>query len=129
MKKINSTYELSEAINSLTHQQSTQGKLLKDHFVATVQYFKPVNLIKETLDGVVNSPELVKNIISTSLGITTGFVTKKVIIGNSGNLLRKLIGNIIQIGITTAIATHPDEVKAAGGKIIQLIFKRSPKNQ
>lgn len=129
MKKINSTYELSEAINSLSRQQSTQGKLLKNHFVTTVKYFKPENLIKETFNGVVNSPELVNNIVSTSLGITTGFITKKVIIGNSGNLLRKLIGNIIQIGVTTAIATHPDEVKAVGGKIIKLIFKRSQKNQ
>lgn len=129
MKNINSTHELSEAINTLSEQQRAQGLLLKDQFLTTVRYFKPENLIKETLDGVVNSPELIKNIISTSLGITTGFITKKVIIGTSGNLLRKLIANIIQIGVTTTIATHPDEVKAAGGKIIKLIFKRNQKKQ
>jgi hypothetical protein len=129
MKNINSTYELSEAINSLSLQQSNQGKLLKDQFLTTIRYFKPANLIKETLDDVVNSPDLVKNIVSTSLGITTGFITKKAIIRNSGNIFLKLLGNIIQIGVTTAIATHPDEVKAAGGKIIKMIFKRSHKNQ
>ncbi|MDO9680507.1 MAG: hypothetical protein Q7262_05780 [Bacteroidales bacterium] len=129
MKNINSTYELSEAINSLSLQQSSQGKLLKDQFLTTIRYFKPANLIKETLDDVVNSPDLVKNIVSTSLGITTGFITKKAIIRNSGNIFLKLLGNIIQIGVTTAIATHPDEVKAAGGKIIKLIFNRSHKNQ
>ncbi|MDP3398486.1 MAG: hypothetical protein Q8S23_05010 [Bacteroidales bacterium] len=129
MKNINSTYELSEAINSLSLQQSSQGKLLKDQFLTTIRYFKPANLIKETLDDVVNSPDLVKNIVSTSLGITTGFITKKAIIRNSGNIFLKLLGNIIQIGVTTAIATHPDEVKAAGGKIIKMIFKRSHKNQ
>lgn len=129
MKNINSTYELSEAISSLSLQQNTQGKLLKDQFLTTIRYFKPANLIRETLEDVVNSPELVKNIVSTSLGITTGFITKKVITHNSGNIFLKLLGNIIQIVVTTAIATHPDEVKAAGGKIIKLIFNRSHKNQ
>ena len=129
MKKISSTYELNEAINSLSLQQSNQGKLLKDQFLTTIRYFKPANLIKETFNEVVNSPELVKNIVSTSLGITTGFITKKVIIRNSGNILLKLIGNIIQFGVTTAIATHPDEVKSAGSKIINLLFNRNHKTQ
>ena len=114
--------ELREDIQILSQLQNNQGKQLKDNFGNTIEHLKPYNLVTGAIEEIVYSPNLIKNIISTSLGITTGLITKKIFVGQSRNLFKKLAGNIIQYGITAAIAINPNAVKSAGNKIINNIF-------
>ena len=39
-----------------------------------------------------------------------------------GNLIRKLLGSITQLGVTTVVAQHPDTIKSIGQFIFQHIF-------
>ncbi|MDP3435795.1 MAG: hypothetical protein Q8S04_00980 [Bacteroidales bacterium] len=127
MKNINSKSDLDRTIYALTQLQSAQGVLLKAQFERSLESLKPVNIIKTTFNDMANSPDLLKSILSTSLGFVSGFVSKKIFVGNSNNLFRKFLGHIIQVGVTTVISTNPDAVKTLGNKFIGTIFQSRSK--
>lgn len=129
MKNINSKSDLDRTIYALTQLQSAQGILLKAQFERSLESLKPVNIIKTTFNDMANSPDLLKSILSTSLGFVSGFVSKKIFIGNSNNIFRKFLGNIIQVGVTTIISANPDAVKTLGNKFIGTIFQRRSKSE
>lgn len=128
MQKITTTTGLKEAITLLEYEQTIQGQLLKEQFSLTIDSLRPVNLIKETFKDVVELPDLTSNILSTSLGLIAGYFTNRIFIGSSGNLLKKLLGNIIQLGVTTIIAVNPEVVKSFGMRILQNIFSKKEMN-
>ncbi|OFY44367.1 MAG: hypothetical protein A2X18_01820 [Bacteroidetes bacterium GWF2_40_14] len=128
MQKITSTAGLREAITQMSYEHALQGELLKEQFSITLDSLRPVNLIKDTFRDVVESPDLISNVINTSLGLAAGYITNKVFVGSHGGLLKRLLGSIIQMGVTTAIAVNPDMVKSFGIKILQTILSRKEKN-
>jgi len=119
MQNITSAAGLKNAIQLLETEQADKGQLLKEQFFLTYESFKPVNLLRSTLDDVTSSPYLIDNIISTALGLTSGFLSKKIFIGASGNKFRKLIGYILQFGVTNFVAQHHDTIKKLGQSVLQ----------
>lgn len=119
MEKITSATGLKNAILLLETDQTIQGQLLKEQFNFAYESFKPVNLIKSTVKDLASSPYLIDNILATGIGIATGFLSKKIFVGSSGNLFRKLLGSFLQAGVTNTVSQHPDTIKSFG----QLIFQ------
>ena len=128
MQNITSIAELKYAIQLLEDEQSVKGQLLKEQFYITYESLKPFNILKSTLKDISSSPYLIDNILSTVTGLATGYLSKKVFIGASGNIFRKLIGSIVQFGVTNAVAQHPDGIKSLGQFIFQHIFRKKEKN-
>jgi hypothetical protein len=128
MENITSSIGLKNAIQSLEIEQATIEQHLKEQFYIIQESFKPVNLLRSTFLDVVSSPHLIDDILGTAVGLATGFVSKKIVIGASGNLIRKLLGSITQLGVTTVVAQHPGAIKSVGQFIIQHIF-RNKKNE
>ncbi|HBC79507.1 MAG TPA: hypothetical protein DCZ51_12805 [Bacteroidales bacterium] len=124
MQKISSVAELKDAIQLLEVEQKVKGDLLKEQLFITFESLKPANIIKSTLDDIASSPYLLDNILGTAAGLFTGFISKKIFIGASGNKIRKLIGHILQFGITNFVALHPGKIKTLGWSLIQLIIRK-----
>jgi hypothetical protein len=49
-------------------------------------------------------------------------------IGTSGNKLRKLIGHVLQFGVTNFVALHPGAIKTIGWSIIQHVARKKRMN-
>ncbi len=124
MKKMSAAMELKETIENLESEQSAKGLILKEQLYITYETLKPVNILKKTLQDVSASPYLIDNILGSAVGMTSGFLSKRIFVGTSGNLLRKLLGSILQFGVTNAVAQHPDTIKSAGQFIMQLLRRR-----
>ena len=122
MENITSSAGLKNSIQLLVIEQAILGQQLKEQFFITYESFKPANLLRNTLREAISSPHLIDDILGTAVGLATGFVSKKIVIGASGNLIRKLLGSITQLGVTTVVAQHPDTIKSIGQFIIQHIF-------
>jgi hypothetical protein len=120
MEKITSIAELKNAIQLLEIEQAMNGQLLKEQINATITSIKPVNLFKRAVTDAVSSPFLIDNILNAAIGLASGYLSKKIFIGASGNMFRKLFGSVLQLGVTTAVAEHPGGIRAFG----QFIFKR-----
>ena len=124
MENITSTAELKKAIQLLEIEQAINGQLLKEQFNLTFESLKPINMLKSTLKDVASSPYLIDNILGNAIGLATGYFSKKIFIGASGNIIRKLFGSILQFGITNVVSQHPDGIISLGQFIFQHIFRK-----
>jgi hypothetical protein len=128
MENITSVADIKNAIQLLEEEQSARGQQLKEQFYLTFESLKPVNLLKSTIKDISSSPYLVDNILGTAMGLASGYLSRKVVVGASGNLLRKLFGVILQLGVTNLVARHPDEVKSLSHLIFQRIIRKKDVN-
>jgi hypothetical protein len=120
MQNVTSISELKYAIQLLESEQKIKGEVLKEHFLIVYESFKPFNLITSTLSDIAKSPFLIDNLLGTGLGLASGYLTKKVFIGTSGSIIRKLLGSILQFGVTNFVAQNSDALKS----FVQFIFQR-----
>jgi hypothetical protein len=124
MQKITSAKELKDAIRSLEEKQADQGRILKEQFFIVIESIRPVNIIKSTFKEVATSPKLMSEILSTTIGLAAGYVSNKSIVGSSGNLFRKLLGTVLQFGVTTLIIKNPDAVRSLGQTLLQRFLSK-----
>jgi hypothetical protein len=124
MNKFNSTARLKNAIYSLEVEQMTRRHLLIEQFYQTYDSFKPVNILKSSLNDIASSPYLIDNILGTAVGLVSGYLSKKIVVGASGNLLRKLFGFLMQLGVTNTVTQHPDAIKTIGRVIYQYFLSK-----
>ncbi len=119
MNNITSIAELKNSIQLLEVEQAEKGKLLKEEFYQTIESFKPANLVANALNSIEKSPFLIENILGAAMGLVTGFYSNKLIFNAQGNKLKKLIGVVLQFGVTNLVARNQGAVRSIG----QVIFK------
>ena len=128
MQNITSIAGLKNAIQLLEIEQGIKGQLLKEQFYLTYESLKPINILKKTLKEISSSPYLIDNISGTAMGLASGFLSKKIFVGTSGNIFRKLIGSLLQFGITNVVAKNSDIIKSVGQAIFQHFLRKKEMN-
>jgi hypothetical protein len=128
MHKISSSARLKNAIQLLEIEQANKRQLLKDQLNFTYESLKPLNLLRKALKDITTSPGMMENILGSVLGLASGYASKKIFLGTSGNIIRKLLGTVLQFGVTNAVAQHPDAVKSVVQSIIQHLFHKKEIN-
>lgn len=118
METITNYQKLSQAIKMLEADQNTQGQQLKEQFFLTFASLNPLSLASGS-DKNASSSSFVENILVNVLGIATGFMTKKAVVGSSHNIFRNIIGSLMQAGTTGMVIKNADSIKIIG----QLLFK------
>lgn len=127
MENITSTADLKNAIQRLEAEQAFEKQLLKEDLNMFIESFKPINLLKSTLSDITTSPHLIDNIVGITVGLASGYLSRVLVVGGSGNLIKKLIGTVLQLGVTSSVAQHPETIKALGQYIFQHIFRKKDK--
>jgi hypothetical protein len=128
MSNINNASQLKEAILQLENKQANQKQLLIEQFELTVESLKPMNIIKNTLSDAINSPNILSNILYTALGLTSGYLSKKLFVGRSGNPLRRVFGFILQYGMANLVSKPPDILKSSISRFLQLARSKRENN-
>lgn len=127
MQPISNIADLKKAIELLEVEQASNGQLLKEQFYMTYESLKPANIFKSSLKEVVSSPFIIDTLINTGVGLATGYLSKKIVVGTSVNIFRKLIGSVLQLGVTSAVRQHPDTLMSIGHFIFKLFRKKEKK--
>lgn len=129
MDNITSVEDLKNAIKALEVDQNEKELILREHFHLVYDSLRPINIIKATLKDLVSfsSSSISENLSGTALGEAGGFLLKKMFIGNSGNIFRKLIGTMLQLGITNIASKKSDVILSAVQSILQRIFHKKEK--
>lgn len=125
MENITCAAELKLAITEKRFELEIQGQLLKDEFFSAYENLKPVNLIKNTLAEISASPYLMDNMLAAVMGMLSGYVSKKIAVGTSHNVFRKILGAVLQFGVTNLVTQHPDALKSIGETIVKKLFVKS----
>lgn len=84
-------------------KQADELVQLKHQYYWTLKSLKPLNLIKKAFGVAATSPEIKGNILSNILGMTTGYLTKKVLLGSTHNPIKRILSTILQFAITNII--------------------------
>lgn len=125
MENITSASELKNVIQRLEIEQAIDGRLLKEQFYFAFESLKPINLLKNTLYEITSSPHLMESILGTAAGLASGYVSRKIMmIGASGNIARKLLASVMQLGVTNVVSQNPDSIKSIGQFIFQHILRK-----
>lgn len=118
------TYKgLQDAIQLLKEEQTVKSQLLKEQLNTTYESLKPLSLLKSALKDISSSPGLGENLLGSAVGLASGYLSKKIFIGTSGNLLRKLIGSVLQYGVTNVVTKHPDAIRTFGKFIMEHLVR------
>ncbi|MFZ2286097.1 MAG: hypothetical protein WAV93_03840 [Bacteroidales bacterium] len=123
MQTIKSAAGLKKAIQLLEAEHSVNGKLLKAQFYSTYETFKPVNLLRSTLHDITSSPNLIDNILGTTLGLATGLFSNLVFKGLAGPGLRRVVSPVLQSGVTSFISQHTGSLRSMGEIALLRIFR------
>jgi hypothetical protein len=128
MQNITSIAGLKNSIQLLEAEQSIKEQLLKEQLFLTYESLKPVNLIRHTLKEISSSPYLIDNISGSAMGLLSGFLSRKIFVGSSGNLFKKLIGSVLQFGVTNIVAQNSDVIKSVGQTVLHHFFRKKELN-
>jgi hypothetical protein len=126
MQNIDSQASLRAAIIHLERKQEDQRSLLEDHFRETLEGLKPVNLILNGMNEVVNSGILKDKIINSSVGLLGGYLSKVLYTRGSRNPVRRLVGNVIMIGVLNVVSKNPEIVRSFGKGLMHFLDSASP---
>jgi hypothetical protein len=129
MENITNASELKKAIELLQVQQVVDGQQLKEQFYIVTENFKPLNLLKGSISDLASSPYLFENILGTTLGLTSGFLSKKIFFWASNKIFRRLFGTVIQLGVTNLVAEHPGVIKTLGRFIFKKVIHKKETDQ
>lgn len=123
MRKSAESYALNEAINLLQMKRAQELALLRDQFHLTYESLKPINLIKHTFKDAASTTEIKEGMFNNLVGLTTGYLSKAIIIGSSTNPIRKIVGTLLQLTIAVLVSRNSDSIKSVGRNVFSKIFK------
>ena len=112
MAKQNAVHSLKESIRLLENRQVKEGKILKEQFRITYESLKPVNLIKSSMKEIASSLEIKNSIFETIVSIVSGYLTQKLIVSSKGNVFNRILGALMQFGVTILISKNPEDVRS-----------------
>jgi hypothetical protein len=115
---ITNAVELKDAIQKLESDRVVQHFLLKQEFENAYDSINPLNLMRDE-----STTHLMgNNMISTSVGLATGYLIKKWIIGKSENPIRAMLGSAVQIGAINLMAKYQGGIEIVGRALLQLFL-------
>lgn len=112
MTKVDSIEQLKQRIAVLTIQQANDERLLKEQFKTSFDAIKPANLIKNTFHELSQSPDFKDDLLNTAMGIASGYVSKKLVVGDSQNPIKQILGMLLQVVITSIVSKNADGIKS-----------------
>jgi len=128
MQKINSATSLREAILQLEITHAEEGKILKEQFHLAFESIKPINLIKSTFKEAAESRGLKDNIVSGSIGLATGYLSKILFQVVTHSPIKRLLGTALMFGISKVVEKNPEVIKSVGKGIFK-IFRSKPRTE
>jgi hypothetical protein len=108
METINETDKLKKTIQFLKIKQASELASLKEQYQHTYESLKPLNLIKNVFGQIATSSDLKGNILNSVVGISTGYLTKKILIGSTHNPIKRILGTVLQFFITNIVTKNSD---------------------
>ena len=125
--EINNAIDLEAAIKRLEHKRDLQKDMVIDQFKEATDSLKPINLLKSSLSKVVHAPGLVEKIIDATIGLGAGVLSKKLLIGKSTGIAKRLLGTALEFGVAGLISKNSANIKSSGLGFFSKIFSKKRK--
>ncbi len=117
--EINNSAGLRAAILELEERKIREKNQLVENFHVFTESLTPINLIKSTFNKVKETPGITGNILKATAGLGVGLLSKKLLIGRSAGLFKKILGSAIEMGVAGLVAKNSDTIKLSGLRLLK----------
>ena len=119
MKTIGHTSaSLQARIAELEMKAREQELGMKNTAKDILEDLKPVNLIKDAFSSTVKAPGFGKNLLRGAAGLAAGFLSKKIFVMGSSNVVKKALGTVVELGVAKVVANNADKITSGGIKLL-----------
>lgn len=123
MHNTDPTTELKKRILLLENRRNAELNLLRAQFRHTAESLKPSNIIKGMISETEHSPGLADKLLNALMGLAAGYIARKILTGESKNLLKKIFGAMVQIFVSNLVTKNSEFIKSAGRNFVKSMSK------
>ena len=127
--KIENRETLAIAILELEKKRQVQEGELTAQFKKTSESLSPINLIRNGITNLTAMPGIGESILKAAAGIGLGVLSKKLFLGRSPNLIKKLLGSFFELVVAKTSVDNADKIKAYGTSLYHNLFKKKRVDQ
>lgn len=120
--------DLQAAISLLENEVEVQKDLLNGQFNTLYESYRPVNVVRGIMNEVVTSEDFRSNLLTATIGISTGYMAKKLFFSGKSSLLKKLAGNFFQYGVANLLINPSRILKSVVLPVMEFISPGSEKD-
>ncbi|MEP7108511.1 MAG: hypothetical protein ABI760_11025 [Ferruginibacter sp.] len=121
--EIKNSADLRAAILDLEDKSKREKQQLIEDFHVFKESLAPINLIKSTIKKVKETPGITGIVLKTSLGLGVGLLSKRLLVGKSAGILKRIIGSAIEMGVAGLVAKKTDNIKETGFQLFKNFFR------
>ena len=107
-REIRTTADLNLAIRQLENRRYELEEDLKNDFHHIAESLRPANILKSAVHEVQESVDLKHNLLKVAIGLGAGYFSRKLVVGKSAGIVKKLLGAVLQYGVTNFVAKKKD---------------------
>ena len=107
MKTISTINELKNAIILAENKQSISAKMLRDQLHVTFAPLKSGNHFMNSIKEVASIPGLGKLVAYTAIGLTTGYLSKRIISGTAAIVVRNIPSLFLKFITAKTVSKKP----------------------
>ncbi len=120
--EINNAADLRAAILELEDRKLRDKQQLVENFHAFTESLSPVNLIKSTFNKVKETPGISGTVLKAAVGLGVGILSKRLLIGKSGGLVKRMLGSALEMGVMGVVAKNTGTLQSKGVRLIKSLF-------
>lgn len=124
MKSITTSADLKNAIRVLELEQKNNLLAIKEEVDLLQESLKPANIIKSTFKKMVDVPDLKAGIVNTVIGVVSGIMTKKLVLGKTHNPISKLLAVAMEMLVANKVTKNADFIRITGSMLLNKFFKK-----
>lgn len=133
MEKITDLTSLDAEIARLTRQQESNKNAVAAEVNGFIDSLTPANLLSRAFQSVKETPGLKADLVQGGIGLATGFLTNKLLLGKVHGPLKAVLATALPALMTKAAIAVPDKVKDDGlsflAKTLRSMKIKSSENQ
>jgi|SRR5664279_6244716 len=123
-KKPENAEDLSRAIAELELIAAAQKKEIDNTFVVVTENLKPANLVKSGVRSVLSGTHN-DELVNILIGLGTGFISRKLLLGKPHGFVGKTVGKALQWGMAGLVSKNAEGIKEKAGMVIDWIFRKT----
>ena len=116
--------DLARAIAELELIAAAQKKDIQETFEEITESLTPLNLIKDGARYIFSGKNK-ENLFNVLIGLGTGFLSRKLLLGKSHGFVGRTLGKAVQYGMAGVVSQNAEKIKEKAGEWIDRIFKKN----
>jgi len=102
---------LQQRIEFLEQRRKHEQEAIVAEFADLKEHLKPAALFRSAIASVRKSPELKADLIRGAVGLASGFLTNKVLLGKLKGPWKKIFALLVQAGFVNVAVNHTDTIR------------------